>query len=80
MTGVADTPRQDPVTQAEELAFALERLEALDGRKAEVVKLRVFWGMEMSEIASTLGVSVPTITRDWRFARTWLAAELDGST
>ena len=57
----------------------LERLEALDERKAEVVKLRVFWGMEMSEIADTLGVSVPTITRDWRFARTWLAAELEGA-
>ncbi len=60
-----------------DLAAALERLDALDQRKAEVVKLRALWGLEMTEIADTLGVSLTTVERDWRFARSWLAKELD---
>jgi RNA polymerase sigma factor (TIGR02999 family) len=55
---------------------ALERLEGLDPRKAEIVKLRLFWGYEMTEIASLVEVSLATVERDWRFARTWLAAAL----
>ncbi|MDA8019790.1 MAG: ECF-type sigma factor [Thermoanaerobaculia bacterium] len=60
------------------LAFeqALERLESLDVRKAEVTRLRVLWGLSMDEIADVLEVSLPTVGRDWRFARTWLAEEL----
>lgn len=60
------------------LAFeqALARLEAADPRKAEVTKLRALWGLSMDEIAEIVGVSEPTVRRDWRFARTWLAEEL----
>jgi DNA-directed RNA polymerase specialized sigma24 family protein len=36
----------------------------------------VFGGMEIGEIAEALGVSEPTVKRDWLFARTWLAREL----
>ena len=66
----------DPAAAVSDLASALERLEALDGRKADVVKLRAVWGLEMAEIASVLDVSLATVERDWRFARTWLADEL----
>ena len=62
-----------------DLAAALERLDALDQRKAEVVKLRALWGLEMAEIADTLGVSLTTVERGWRFARSWLAKELDAA-
>jgi len=55
---------------------ALQRLEELDRRKAEVVKLRVLWGAESDEIARYLEVSRPTVERDWRFARAWLAESL----
>jgi DNA-directed RNA polymerase specialized sigma24 family protein len=41
-----------------------------------VVQLKVFWGLEMSEIAETLEVSLSTVERDWRFSRAWLAREL----
>ena len=60
-----------------DLAAAIERLEAMDQRKAAIVKLRALWGFEMTEIAETLGVSLSTVERDWRFARSWLANELD---
>ncbi len=59
----------------EDLAEALERLDALDVRKADVVKLRVIWGLRMDEIAESLGVSVATVERDWAFAKAWLARE-----
>ncbi len=32
----------------------------------------------MAEIAQTLGISLPTAERYWRFGRTWLYAELQG--
>ncbi len=57
------------------LVTALERLESLDPRKADVVKLRVVWGLEMREIAESLGVSLATIERDWSFSKAWLARE-----
>ena len=52
-----------------------EMQEALDERKADVVKLRVIWGLKMEEIAESLGVSVATVERDWSFSRAWLTRE-----
>lgn len=52
--------------------------EALDGlaeeseRLAEVVKLRFFVGLSVSETADALNISAITVKRDWRFARAWL--------
>ena len=55
---------------------ALDRLTLVDARKAEVVKLRVFVGLEVQEIAAALGTSEKTIQRDWIFAKAWLSREL----
>ena len=51
---------------------ALDALEKTDPRKAAVVEMRFFGGMEMPEVASTLNVSLATAERDWNFARAWL--------
>ena len=59
-----------------EMPAALEELEQLDARKAELVGLRVFWGASMPEIAEILGISLATAERDWQFARRWLAVRL----
>ena len=59
------------------MAELIDEIDRLDPRKAEIVKLKVFWGLEHTEIAETLDVSLSTVERDWRFAKTWLAAELD---
>jgi len=61
----------------EHLNEALERLEKLDERPAKVVELRFFGGMTEQEIAEFLGVSVPTVKRDWEFARSWLLAQIE---
>jgi RNA polymerase sigma factor (TIGR02999 family) len=55
---------------------ALARLAAEDARAAEVVELKFFAGLGVPEIAAALGVSEPTIKRDWARARAWLWAEL----
>lgn len=55
---------------------ALERLEAIGGRRARIVELRFFAGLSIAEIAETLGVSAATVDRDWALARAWLQAEL----
>lgn len=62
--------------QIEPLAKALQTLEELDSRKADVVKMRVVWGMSNDEIAVALDVSRPTVERDWRFAKAWLAEQV----
>jgi RNA polymerase sigma factor (TIGR02999 family) len=54
----------------------LTRLEGLDPRAAKVVELRYFGGLTEAEAADVLGISVPTLKRDWDFAKTWLAAQL----
>ncbi len=59
------------------LGEALEVLDELDPRKAAVAKLRLLWGLKISEIARALEVSVPTVERDWRFARSWLTVRLE---
>ena len=55
---------------------ALDKLAALDQRKADVVKYRILWGLTVSETSETLGVAHATVERDWSFAKTWLAREL----
>lgn len=68
---------QDP---AELLAVheALDKLEKLDPRKAEVVTLRYYVGLTIDECAEAMAVSPRTVDADWRFARTWLHRELSG--
>ena len=41
-------------------------------RKASVVEMRFFGGLEFHEIAEQLKVSVITVKRDWQFCRAWL--------
>jgi RNA polymerase sigma factor (TIGR02999 family) len=55
---------------------ALTRLAQLDERLAQVVELRFFAGLEVTEIAELLGVSEPTVKRDTRAARAFLQREL----
>ena len=67
-----------PVRPDELIALdeALERLRAMDERRAQVVDYRFFAGLTTHEIAELLGTSVSTVERDWRTARAWLVQEL----
>jgi len=59
------------------LGQALEALEAVDARKAEVLDLFYFGGMTYEEIAETLAVSRATVTRELRIGRAFVTAQLD---
>lgn len=58
---------------------ALERLAAIEPRKAKVVELRFFAGLEMPEIARALAVSLATVKVDWSYARAWLHREMSST-
>jgi RNA polymerase sigma factor (TIGR02999 family) len=55
---------------------ALERLAKIHPRYEQLVEMRYFAGLSVDETAEALGVSRPTVVRDWRAARTWLYGEL----
>lgn len=61
-----------------ELDRALDGLERLSPRQRQVVEMRFFGGMTHEEVAAVIGVSVPTVRRDWRLAQAWLKREMAG--
>lgn len=58
--------------QVLQLNQALEQLGRIDARLLQVAELRAVLGMEVPEVALTLGVSEPTVKRDWQRARAFL--------
>jgi RNA polymerase sigma factor (TIGR02999 family) len=69
----------EPVEAIELLAIhaALEQLAALDPRLERVLELRFFAGLTLPEIAEVMGCSEPTVKRDLRAARAFVATQLD---
>lgn len=61
------------------LEDALNALTEKDPRKGRVVELRFFGGLSVEETAEVLSVSPETVMRDWKFARSWLQAQLSNS-
>ena len=73
----------DEQAQAEDedllrLHDALEQLAAKDLRRAQVLELTYFGGLDREDLARALDVSVPTIDRDLRFGKAWLKRALEG--
>lgn len=58
------------------LDSALTRLAAIDQRKAKILELRFFAGLDVEETAEALEISVATVGRETRFAQAWLRREL----
>ena len=74
--GMAVTPgRAADVLEVHE---ALERLAEVDERKAKVIELRYFGGMDREEVAAALGLTLPTVKRDLRLGEAWLRRFLAG--
>src|SRR6266699_1166601 len=66
----------EQTTEILDVHEALERLATLDSRKAHVVELKYFGGLNNDEIAEVLKISTVTVRRDWVFAKAWLYTEL----
>ena len=76
-----DTVAEIATSRAQEIIAlddALNAMAKVDSRKARVVELRFFAGLDVRETAEVLGVSADTVVRDWRLARAWLLAQLPG--
>ncbi len=58
---------------------ALDTLAKLDERQSRMVELRFFGGLSIEETSEVLGVSAPTVKREWASARAWLYREISGS-
>lgn len=55
-----------------QLNQAMERLGRIDARLLRVAEMRAVLGLEVSDIARALKVSVPTVKRDWQRAKAFL--------
>ena len=75
---VVGTPGEYSALDLLALNEAIEKLEARDPRKAQLVKLRFFAGLTMQQAASALGISSSTADNDWAYARCWLRVEMTG--
>ncbi|HET9725497.1 MAG TPA: sigma-70 family RNA polymerase sigma factor [Gemmatimonadales bacterium] len=76
---LVESPSGRPEVELIALEQALERLTALDPRKAQVVELKFFAGLSAREIAEVMGISDATVEREWAFARAWLYTAIDGA-
>ncbi len=72
----ADPAVEPPAADVLAVHRAVERLEARDPRKGQIVNLRFFAGLTTRETADVLGLSVATVEREWRFVKTLLQVEL----
>jgi RNA polymerase sigma factor (TIGR02999 family) len=71
-----EVPAGTPGIDLLALDDALKDLDRQDPRKARVVELRYFAGLDVAETAAVLSVSADTVTRDWQMARLFLLRAL----
>lgn len=76
---IADPESNEPISPEILLSIddALCKLRELDERKASLVELRFFAGLDEEHAARILGIARSTASSDWRFARAWLLRQLD---
>jgi RNA polymerase sigma factor (TIGR02999 family) len=71
LAAAAEAAREEPPDLVA-LDDALRELAALDPRKARIVELRFFGGLNLEEVAEVIGVAPVTVSREWAKARAWL--------
>ena len=76
--GAADQVAPDRTRDLVAIDDALSALAERDPRKAHIVELRFFGGLNLQEIAEVIGVAPITVSREWAKARAWLHRELAG--
>ncbi len=75
-TVAAEKPREIDLVALDD---ALKSLAKLDERQSRMVELRFFGGLSIEETSEVLGVSAPTVKREWATARAWLYREISRS-
>ena len=72
----AEDASQDRSRDLVAIDDALRELAERDPRKAQIVELRFFGGLNLQEIAEVIGVAPITVSREWAKARAWLHREV----
>lgn len=77
--GMTHEPSQADFSYAELITVetALDELYELDERQGQIAEMRLFGGLTHAEVAELLEISVPTVERDWRLGRAFLARALE---
>ncbi len=76
LDGAVTASGSEETVDVEALDAAMDRLAALDERKASLVELRFFVGLTSEQAAEALGISRTLASNEWRVARAWLYREL----
>jgi RNA polymerase sigma factor (TIGR02999 family) len=78
LVSLAQADKVSPQTTVDVIALdeALTTLAKVDERKARIVELRFFGGLEVKETAEFLQISTATVMREWKMAKAWLHREL----
>lgn len=71
---ISSPPPSDDILALDE---ALAQLEEEHPKKAQLIKLRYFAGLELNEAAEVIGISRATASRYWAFGRAWLFKEIN---
>jgi RNA polymerase sigma factor (TIGR02999 family) len=79
LSGLGSAEADEGFIDVLDLEEALKRLGEVDSRQERIVELRFFAGLSVEEVARVLNVSERTVMYDWRMARAWLRAQLDGN-
>jgi RNA polymerase sigma factor (TIGR02999 family) len=76
-----DAPEALPPMDFDVIALddALEGLQQIEPRLAQVIELHYFGGLTYDQIAAAVGASAATVHRDIRLARAWLLNEIGGT-
>ncbi len=78
--GIGDRATEPVGDDVLDLDAALVKLSGVDEQTAELVKLRVFGGMTIEEVAQYQRISPRTAKRSWAYARAWLMREMAPAT
>ncbi|MEM9366353.1 MAG: ECF-type sigma factor [Planctomycetota bacterium] len=81
LTDVRDPRQSQTIGPVEllELDDALGKLEQSDPQVAELVRLRLYAGLSVTEAAKALGISRTVAYERWDYATSWFSLELCGS-
>ena len=55
----------------------LNELELVDASSVELIEMRFFAGLKIDEIAELQNTSIATVSRNWKFAKSWLVNRVE---
>ncbi len=76
--GAVETEAETSPIDIIALDDALRRLASMDPTQARIVELRFFGCLTNKQTSELLGISTRTAEREWRSARAWLLAQING--